>query len=90
MYIIFVSFIFIIWFLNLELNPSLGAIWYRPNENGDYVFTLKNIIHLLKYPFQSTFLWNLKLWDVNFYLFLFFTSIYYILYKELYKTIRSI
>ena len=90
MYIIFVILIFIVWFFNLEYNSSLGNIWLRPNENGIKVFTLINVVNLLKHPLQSTFLWNLQSWDVNFYILLFFTSIYYFLFREIYKLLLFI
>jgi hypothetical protein len=55
--------IFILWFLNLEI--SLGGIWLRPNSEGDYVFTFKNILPLLKSPFTNYYFWNINMWDIN-------------------------
>jgi hypothetical protein len=61
--------IFILWFLNLEL--SLGNIWLRPNHEGITIFTIKNIIPLIKAPFTISYFWNMNMWDIN--IFTFFT-----------------
>ena len=34
--------LFISWLIYLELNPSLGNIWLRPDENNNYVINLLN------------------------------------------------
>ena len=57
--------IFILWFLNLEL--SLGNIWLRPNQDGVVVFTLRNIIPLIKAPFTIPQFWYM--WDINIFTF---------------------
>lgn len=55
--------IFILWFLNLEI--SLGHIWLRPNSEGSYIFTIRNILPLLKAPFTIPYFWYMNMWDIN-------------------------
>ncbi len=57
--------IFIIWFLNLELNPGLGNIWYRTNVNNEKSFTFVNVFNILKSPFTSLDFWSVEMFDVN-------------------------
>jgi uncharacterized membrane protein len=70
--------IFILWFLNLEL--SLGNIWLRPNQDGVVVFTLINIIPLIKAPFTIPQFWYM--WDINIFTFFALCLTYIYLIEE--------
>jgi len=72
--------IFVIWFLNLELNPQLGNIWYRTNHLGNRSFTIVNVLRFIKGPFLETIFWNWSMWDVNWITF-------YILWLSYYKSL---
>jgi len=85
--------VFIIWLFNLELNPSLGNIWLRPNEFGDYIFAPINILNLLIKPFQlisrgstgvpaTESLWSFHFWDLNFYIFLSLSLLIFFIFKH--------
>jgi len=69
----------LVWFINLEL--SLGGIWLRVNEKGDIVFTLRNIISIIKAPLKYSYFWS-HLLDINIYSFMFFGLSYSYLIKE--------
>ncbi len=72
--------IFILWFLNLEI--SLGSIWLRPDVEGVYRFTIRNIFPLLKAPFHIPYFWNMKMWDINIITFYAICLSYIYLFKE--------
>ena len=57
--------LFIIWLLYLELNPSLGNIWLRPDENNNLVI---NIGFLFTEPLRNLLLWNYNFIDLNVYI----------------------
>jgi hypothetical protein len=61
--------IFILWMLNLEINPTLGKVWLRPDHNGNLIFCPQNLILFLIKPFQNIWLWEPRFWDINFYTF---------------------
>ena len=70
----------IIFILYLELNPKLGNIWYRINENKLYQFRPQNILQYFIKPFTNIIFWYPINWDINPYIFstiitLFFTNI---------------
>ena len=79
----FVLIIFILWLFNLEINPSLGSVWLRPDENGNTTLAPMSIVNLLIKPFESLFLWDYHFWDVNFYMFLFISTIIFFIIKHI-------
>lgn len=58
----------------LEVNPKMGGVIIRPNENGDKVISLKSYWHFIKQPFKSDNtgvqkeLWKPKNWDINYFM----------------------
>ena len=58
---------FIIFALYLELNPSLGNIWYRIGEDGMRHIQLVNLLYFIIEPLKNRFLWNLEFLDLNFF-----------------------
>ena len=58
---------FIIFALYLELNPSLGNIWYRIGEDGIRHIQLVNLLYFIIEPLKNRFLWNLEFLDLNFF-----------------------
>lgn len=63
---------------NIILGTSLGLILYtinitlyvkgiifRPNDQGDIVFTPSNLFNLILHPLYSTDFWRPKLWTMN-------------------------
>ena len=57
--------IFIVWLLNLELNPGLGNIWWRTTQCNTRSFSLTGIIQMFTAPFFQYQLWLPRFWDVN-------------------------
>jgi hypothetical protein len=66
---------FPLYLLNLELNPSLGHIYLRPNPEGKIVFVGKNIIRYLIQPFINPEFWKPRMWDINYITFYLFTLV---------------
>jgi hypothetical protein len=64
-------FIFYVWILNLEFNPSLGGILLRPNINGDLVLVFNNVINMIKQIFINLDFWKINMFDVNIVIFSF-------------------
>jgi hypothetical protein len=82
-------FPFILWFINLEANPSMRGIWLRPNELGKIKFVLKNAITLLIEPFKNSLMWNIKLWDINIVTFYFCCFLFYMFFENIYNLCMS-
>lgn len=57
----------IVWLFNLEVNPSLGHVWLRPDPEGKIIFAWKSLILLLIEPLKNPYFWELRNWDINFY-----------------------
>jgi hypothetical protein len=70
--------LFISWLIYLELNPSLGNIWLRPDENNNYVV---NLSFLFTEPFKNSLLWNYNFLDLNVYIIILCIFIFNKLYK---------
>ena len=58
----------------VEINPTIGNIWYRINTNG--VIQIKNLFIFMFAPLQYIFYWNISMWDINF--FIYWITIYLI------------
>lgn len=67
--ITFIIGVFILWVINLELNPAITNVWLRPDINGEISFCPFNLVLLLIKPFQELWMWNPVFWDINFYTF---------------------
>ena len=73
---------FIIWLFNLEVNPSMGNVWLRPNDKNQITFAWRSIFTLLLEPFKNSYMWKPKNWDINFYtLFMFVFLLAYFIDK---------
>ena len=61
---------------------SVGNIIWREGANGLKSFQPKNIIHYLINPIYNSFLWNIRLLDVNYvFMMVMSTIFYYNIYK---------
>ena len=49
----------------VEFSPSLGNIWYRPDETGKKVIQLEGLLSLMYEPFKKREFWYFKNWDLN-------------------------
>ena len=56
---------------------SVGNIIWRESANGLKTFQPSNIIHYLINPLYNSFLWNLRLLDVNYIFILMMVTIFY-------------
>ena len=73
------------WILYLELNPQITGIWLRPDENNELVFCPYNILNLIIQPFKSIEYWtHYQLWDVNYFIAMFFLIFMHALLNFLY------
>jgi len=57
---------FVIWMLYLELSPTLGGIFFRPDSSGISKFRLDGVIPMLTHPFKDLTFWYPQNWDLNF------------------------
>jgi len=70
-------FIFYVWILNLEFNPSLGGILLRPNVNGDLVLIFSNVFNMIKQIFINLDFWKINMFDVNIVI---FSGLFYLIF----------
>jgi hypothetical protein len=79
-YILLTIFVYILWLFYLELSPRIGGIVFRPNSDGNLVFSTNSIINITFYPFKNYSLWYPTFWDLNiFIILLLILSIFYFL-----------
>jgi hypothetical protein len=80
--IIFIIFIF--YSLYVQLSPTMGNIWLRPDSDGNQVFCPLGLVDLILAPLQSdkTYFWEPHFWPINFFVYLIsYTLSYAIIYK---------
>jgi len=71
----------VMYLLYLEVSPQMGGILIRPGTDGRKHFSLKGLIPMLQYPFQSLTFWQPQYWDLNFIVFTQVGTILYVLGK---------
>jgi hypothetical protein len=65
MLLFYVLFLVLIWLINLEINPSLGGIWWRVNATGNKAFHFGNILNMIYHSFINPLFWKIQMIDVN-------------------------
>jgi hypothetical protein len=63
-------FSFFFWLLYIEFHPKLGFMWIRPNSLNELLFSFNSLKHILLSPFKSIYIWNINLWEINFFIFI--------------------
>jgi hypothetical protein len=61
LYLVFITLLFL-----LYVEYSVGGILFRVNSSGKQAFHLTGALSYLINPLSNSFLWNLKLLDVNY------------------------
>ena len=69
---VLITFIFLLY---IQFSPKMGNIWYR---NG--YFVPRGAVNLMVYPLREAKMWNPKLWDINYFIWIIFTYIVMKLY----------
>ena len=64
----------IIFLIYLEYSPNLGNIWYRIDSTGNRKIMIKGAISVILYPFKNITLWYPNNWDLNYFVYLYFTN----------------
>jgi hypothetical protein len=59
----------IVYGIYVEVNPSIGHVFFRPDQTGNTRFSLCGIWPMIKYPFQSVHFWLPQNWDLNWIMF---------------------
>lgn len=82
----------ILWILYLEINPKIGNILLRMDSNNKIRFLPMSLVNLIVKPFFMKELWNLKVFDLNFYLVTIFNIIIFTFFENIYldKNILSL
>lgn len=80
---------FVLWLLNLELNPGLGNVWIRTNVQGNKTFTPINIINLIIAPIKHKFMWNISMFDTNIFMFYLVCIMFYLFFDNTLSLIPS-
>ena len=70
-----IFFFIFLWLLNLELNPSLGNVWWRITTDGHRSLNLNSLCTLFTKPLTYCGLWHPRFWDVNPYTYFFLCGV---------------
>ncbi len=65
MFVQYLLFLLLLWLINLEVNPSLGGIWWRVNASGNKAFHFGNILNMIQHSFINPLFWRIQMIDVN-------------------------
>ena len=82
LFIITVLFIF-------HIEMSVGNIFIRINDVGKYTFNFRSLFSYLIDPLHNSFLWNIKLLDVNYIFIILISIIIYLIINDRYRDISK-
>lgn len=80
-----IQILFIIFALYLELNPSLGNIWYRTGEDGLKHLQFQNLFYFILEPLHKSFLWEIEYFDLNFFVWIIILQLSNLFYQFLHN-----
>ena len=66
----------IFYLLYIQYSPGMGDIWYRNNEYYCFMGAWKVMI----FPLQNTAMWNISMWDINYFIWVIFYVLIIILH----------
>ena len=71
--------IFIIYSLYVQLDPSMGNIWLRPDSDGTQVFCPLGLVDLILAPLKpdKLYFWEPHFWPINFFIYI---IVYFFIY----------
>jgi hypothetical protein len=71
--------IFIIYSLYVQLDPSMGNIWLRPDSDGTQVFCPLGLIDLILAPLKpdKLYFWEPHFWPINIFIYI---IVYFFIY----------
>jgi hypothetical protein len=71
--------IFIFYSLYVQLSPTMGNIWLRPDSDGTLVFCPLGLVDLILAPLQSDklYFWESHFWPINFFIYI---IVYFFIY----------
>ena len=71
--------IFIFYSLYVQLDPSMGNIWLRPDSDGNQVFCPLGLVDLILAPLQKdkAYFWEPTFWSINFFVYI---IVYFFIY----------
>ena len=76
--------IFIIYSLYVQMSPTMGNIWLRPDSDGNQVFCPLGLVDLIIAPlqFDKLYFWEPTFWSINFFIYLLsYFVIYFLVVK---------
>ena len=53
--------------LYVQFSSKIGGIWLRPNDKGQWSFTLLGLSTMIFSPFSNIRLWYPDMWDLNYF-----------------------
>ena len=78
----------IIFAIYVEINPSMGNIWYRIDSNGIKRINIISLFNLMLGPLRYLFYWNLTNLDINF--FIHWLVVFLIIQFNIYEKIKKL
>lgn len=70
--IILFIIITIIFLLYIQFSPQMGNVWWRENY-----FSPMGAINVILYPLKEVKMWNINMWDINYFIWLLVFFIFY-------------
>ena len=83
-YLLIITVLFI-----FHIEISVGNIFIRINDMGKYTFNFQSLFSYLIHPLHSSFLWNVKLLDVNYIFIILISIIIYLIINDKYGDISK-
>ena len=58
----------IFYLLYVQFSPGMGDIWYRNNQ----YYCFKGAWNVMIFPLQHSAMWNISMWDINYFVWIAF------------------
>lgn len=58
----------LLFLLYIQYSPGMGNVWYRNNE----YFSPMGAINVILFPLQNYKMWNMHMWDINYFIWVLF------------------
>jgi|UniRef100_A0A6C0CX90 hypothetical protein len=74
--IFIIIFLTVLFLLYIQFSPQMGNIWWREGH-----FTPMGAIYVMLHPLKEIKMWNMEMWDINYFIWIVITIITNYVYK---------
>lgn len=83
--IFIIIFLTVLFLLYIQFSPQMGNIWWREGY-----FTPMGAINVIIYPLREIKMWNMEMWDINYFIWIIIVVITNLLYNYINSNLLNI